>query len=283
MTVTLSVNGHDISVPEGATVLDAINASETYISQLCKDPDMKPIGACRTCLVQIDGVRGFPASCSVPAADGMAVNTESPEVRRIRSGILELTMAMLPSSNDHRDDGAESPNHASPQPVTTPQTVTTHQTVITPQTVTTHQPVIPAQAGIHNYGIDYGQLSVAAKHHGIDSSRWQPRLREEDRREQPGLHHRHGVLHPLRSLRPSLPGRAPVSSAQSTSWGPAAPAASAPSWTSPWLSRSAPPAASACPFAPPAPSGPNRWTAASGRRPTTRHSRAGGNPLTTSH
>ena len=103
VTVTLSVNGHDISVTEGATVLDAVNASETYISQLCKDPDMKPIGACRTCLVQIDGVRGFPASCSVPAADGMVVNTESPEVRRIRSGILELTMAMLPPHNGHSD------------------------------------------------------------------------------------------------------------------------------------------------------------------------------------
>ena len=161
MTVTLSVNGQSISVPEGATVLDAINASETYISQLCKDPDMKPIGACRTCLVQIDGVRGFPASCSVPAADGMAVNTESPEVMRIRSGIIELTMAMLPSGNDHRDNGPGSPNHA------------------------THQTVIPAQAGIHNDGVDYGQLSVAARHHGIDSPRWQPRQREKTDESNP--------------------------------------------------------------------------------------------------
>ena len=154
MTVTLSVNGHDISVPDGATVLDAINASKTYVSQLCKDPDMKPIGACRTCLVQIDGVRGFPASCSVPAADGMVVNTESPEVRRIRSGILELTMAMLPPHNGHNDGQPPSP-------------------------------VIPAQAGIHNDGIDYGQLSVAARHHGIDSSRWQTRLREKTDESNP--------------------------------------------------------------------------------------------------
>ena len=98
MTITLNINDQSVSVPDGATVLDAINASETYISQLCKDPDMPAIGACRTCLVLIDGMRGFPASCSVPAQDGMAVRTDTPEVRRIRSGVLELTLAMLPPS-----------------------------------------------------------------------------------------------------------------------------------------------------------------------------------------
>ena len=98
MTITVNINDQSVSVPDGATVLDAINASETYISQLCKDPDMPAIGACRTCLVLIDGMRGFPASCSVPAQDGMAVRTDTPEVRRIRSGVLELTLAMLPPS-----------------------------------------------------------------------------------------------------------------------------------------------------------------------------------------
>ena len=79
MSVTLSINGNQITVGDGASVLDAINQSGTYISQLCKDPDMKAIGACRTCLVSIDGMRGFPASCSVPAADGMSVETETDE------------------------------------------------------------------------------------------------------------------------------------------------------------------------------------------------------------
>ena len=96
MSITLTVNSQPVQVSEGASVLDAINTSGTYISQLCKDPDMKPIGACRTCLVQIEGMRGFPASCSVPARDGMVVWTDTPEVRRIRSGVLELTLAMLP-------------------------------------------------------------------------------------------------------------------------------------------------------------------------------------------
>ncbi len=98
MTVTLAINGKQVTVNDGASVLDAINQSGAYISQLCKDPDMKPIGACRTCLVQIDGMRGFPASCSVPAADGMSVMTESDEARETRRGVLELTMAMFPQN-----------------------------------------------------------------------------------------------------------------------------------------------------------------------------------------
>ncbi|MCI0440046.1 MAG: formate dehydrogenase subunit alpha, partial [Chloroflexi bacterium] len=91
-------NGHEVEVPNGSSVLDAINRSGTYISQLCKDPDMKPIGACRTCLVQIEGQRGFPASCSVPARDGLKVWTDTPEVQSIRRGVLELTLAMFPQN-----------------------------------------------------------------------------------------------------------------------------------------------------------------------------------------
>ena len=94
MTIKLSINGREVEAEDGASVLDAINGSGTYISQLCKDPDMKPIGACRTCLVQIEGVRGFPASCSVPAADGMKVRTDTPEAQAIRkarsAGRLDL-------------------------------------------------------------------------------------------------------------------------------------------------------------------------------------------------
>ena len=101
MSVTLSINGKQVSVNDGASVLDAINQSGTYISQLCKDPDMKPIGACRTCLVNIDGMRGFPASCSVPAADGMVVETETDRARDLRRGVLELTMAMFPDADEN--------------------------------------------------------------------------------------------------------------------------------------------------------------------------------------
>ena len=104
MTISLNIDGRSIQVDEGASVLDAINASGTYISQLCKDADMRAIGACRTCLVQIDGMRGYPASCSVPARDGMDVRTDAPDAHRIRQGVLELTRAMLPGDGS---DGYE--------------------------------------------------------------------------------------------------------------------------------------------------------------------------------
>ncbi len=129
MTITLAINGKQVTVNDGVSVLDAINQSGSYISQLCKDPDMKPIGACRTCLVQIDGMRGFPASCSVPATEGMSVMTETDEARDTRRGVLELTMAMFPPNGD---TGSE----------------------------------------------NYRELSIAARHHGIDTPRWTGRERE---------------------------------------------------------------------------------------------------------
>ncbi len=129
MTITLAINGKQVTVNDGVSVLDAINQSGAYISQLCKDPDMKPIGACRTCLVQIEGARGFPASCSVPAAEGMSVQTETEEARETRRGVLELTMSMFPQNGDAASE-------------------------------------------------DYRELSIAAKHHGIDAPRWTGRERE---------------------------------------------------------------------------------------------------------
>ena len=89
-----TVDGRAVAVPAGASALDAINAAGVLVPQLCKDPDQKPRGACRTCLVQIDGVRGFPASCTTPCADGMRITVNSPEVQRIRQGVLDLTNGM---------------------------------------------------------------------------------------------------------------------------------------------------------------------------------------------
>ena len=91
----LTINGKQIEVPEGSSVLDAINESGIYISQLCKDSRMDPIGACRTCLVQIEGQQGFPASCSSPATEGMEVQTETPDVRQLRKGVLERSLLRL--------------------------------------------------------------------------------------------------------------------------------------------------------------------------------------------
>ncbi len=102
MSIKLEIDGNAVEVPEGSSVLDAINSSGAYVPQLCKDPDMKAIGACRTCLVEVDGTRGFPASCSVPVADGLKVWTDAPQLNSVRKGVLELTMAMV--EGDGRDE-----------------------------------------------------------------------------------------------------------------------------------------------------------------------------------
>ena len=128
MTISLRIDGSSVRVPDGVSVLDAVNSSGVYVPQLCKDPDMKPIGACRTCLVEVEGVRGFPASCSLPAADGMEVRTGTPQVTNVRRGVLELTQAMLGNGGGASKDRRE--------------------------------------------------LSIAAKHHGLGSSRWSARERE---------------------------------------------------------------------------------------------------------
>ena len=93
--INVTVNGSSVKVEDGSSVLDAVNVSGIPIPQLCKDPDMKPIGACRTCLVDIEGVRGYPASCSTPCTDGMVVNTRGTELDDIRQTVIGLTTGMV--------------------------------------------------------------------------------------------------------------------------------------------------------------------------------------------
>jgi formate dehydrogenase alpha subunit len=91
----VTVDGRRVEVSGGATVLDAVNRLGIALPQLCKDPDRAPLGACRTCLVHVEGQRGTPAACHLPARDGMMVDTQHPDVVRVRSMVLALTLSML--------------------------------------------------------------------------------------------------------------------------------------------------------------------------------------------
>src|SRR5215831_18314179 len=98
----VTVDGRRTEVAPGATVLDAVNRLGIALPQLCKDPDRSPLGACRTCLVHVEGQRGTPAACHLPAREGMAVSTTHPDVVRVRQAVLDLTRSML-TSGPERD------------------------------------------------------------------------------------------------------------------------------------------------------------------------------------
>jgi predicted molibdopterin-dependent oxidoreductase YjgC len=92
-TITLSIDGVKVDVPEGTTVLEAAKKAGVYIPTLCYDPDLKPYGGCRLCIVEIEKMRGLPTSCTTLATDGMVVHTETPAVNQARRITVELIMA----------------------------------------------------------------------------------------------------------------------------------------------------------------------------------------------
>ena len=104
-TISVSIDGQDCQVQAGATILDAVLGAGIDLPHLCKDLDGPALGACRTCLVEIDGQRGFPAACHTPAANGQVILTDSENARAARKGILELTLAMTDNSA-HSNGGA---------------------------------------------------------------------------------------------------------------------------------------------------------------------------------
>ncbi|WP_447980920.1 MULTISPECIES: formate dehydrogenase subunit alpha [Pseudomonadota] len=94
--VTLTVDGREISVPEGSSVMRAAAEAGINIPKLCATDSLEPFGSCRLCLVQIDGRRGYPASCTTPAEEGMVVYTETPKLHDLRRGVMELYISDHP-------------------------------------------------------------------------------------------------------------------------------------------------------------------------------------------
>src|SRR5213594_3032683 len=101
----LTIDDRIVELLEGATVLDGVNRLGIPLPQLCKDPDRAPLGACRTCLVHVEGQRGLPASCHLPARDGMVISTVDPDAIRVRKAVLDLTRSMLTESDERNGFG----------------------------------------------------------------------------------------------------------------------------------------------------------------------------------
>ncbi|MBM3188408.1 MAG: 2Fe-2S iron-sulfur cluster binding domain-containing protein, partial [Chloroflexi bacterium] len=96
-SLVLTIDGVRVEAQPGMTVLEAAQSAGIYIPTLCHDPRLEPFGACRLCVVEIEGVRGLPTSCTFPVADGMVVHAASPRVEQMRRSILELILSDHPS------------------------------------------------------------------------------------------------------------------------------------------------------------------------------------------
>ncbi|GAI81304.1 unnamed protein product, partial [marine sediment metagenome] len=95
--IKLAINGQEVEARRGMTVLEVAEAAGIYIPTLCHDPDLEPYGACRLCVVEVEGMRGLPTACTTPATDGMVVHTETPAVNKVRCTAVELLIADHPS------------------------------------------------------------------------------------------------------------------------------------------------------------------------------------------
>src|ERR1700681_4309561 len=94
--VTLTIDGKAVTVPADTSIMRAAMELGTQIPKLCATDMMEAFGSCRLCLVEIDGRPGTPASCTTPAAAGMAVRTQTERLKRLRKGIMELYISDHP-------------------------------------------------------------------------------------------------------------------------------------------------------------------------------------------
>lgn len=94
--ITLTIDGTKVTTKPGQTVIQAAMDAGIYVPYLCYWPGMKPYGACRMCVVEVEGQRGTPTSCTLPATDGMVVKTNTPVAQDLREGILDLLLSEHP-------------------------------------------------------------------------------------------------------------------------------------------------------------------------------------------
>ena len=94
--VALEVDGVAVSVPAGTSVMRACIEAGSKVPKLCATDSLEPFGSCRLCLVEIDGRKGYPASCTTVVEAGMKVRTQSEPLARIRRGVMELYISDHP-------------------------------------------------------------------------------------------------------------------------------------------------------------------------------------------
>jgi formate dehydrogenase major subunit len=94
--VTLTIDGFDISVPEGTSIMRAAAEAGIQVPKLCATDSVDAFGSCRLCLVEIEGRNGTPASCTTPVAPGLKVHTQNAKLKQLRRGVMELYISDHP-------------------------------------------------------------------------------------------------------------------------------------------------------------------------------------------
>jgi formate dehydrogenase major subunit len=95
-SVTLTIDGRAVTVPSGTSVMRAASLAGGSIPKLCASDNLAAFGSCRLCLVEVEGMKGTPASCTTPAAEGMRVQTQTPRLAKLRKGVMELYISDHP-------------------------------------------------------------------------------------------------------------------------------------------------------------------------------------------
>ncbi len=96
LSVTLSIDGHQVTVPAGTSLMRAAAMAGIVVPKLCATDSLEPFGSCRLCLVQVEGMKGTPASCTTPAAAGMQVTTQNDRLAALRRNVMELYISDHP-------------------------------------------------------------------------------------------------------------------------------------------------------------------------------------------
>ena len=94
--VTLTLDGQQVTVPQGTSIMRAAALAGTTIPKLCASDNLEAFGSCRLCLVEIEGRAGYPASCTTPVAPDMVVRTQTPRLKQLRRGVMELYISDHP-------------------------------------------------------------------------------------------------------------------------------------------------------------------------------------------
>ncbi|HEX5307901.1 MAG TPA: molybdopterin-dependent oxidoreductase [Solirubrobacteraceae bacterium] len=109
-TITFTIDGREVQAPENSMLVDAAKHGDVEIPVFCYEPKLgNPVGACRMCLVEIEGIPKLQTGCSTPVKDGMVVNTQSPRVKTAQQAVVEFLLINHPLDCPVCDKGGECP------------------------------------------------------------------------------------------------------------------------------------------------------------------------------